>query len=71
MSKMQKYFTNLKIFLEHLGPVVNLESLGQCRLEAIVCILRSYDWADKVLTHLAGASQSHNGDALRVTHLGT
>jgi len=35
------------------GPVVNLES---------------YDWADKVLKHLAGASKTHNGDSLKVTH---
>eukprot|EP00435_Cladocopium_sp_Y103_P019871 s278_g4.t2 len=35
------------------GPVVNLES---------------YDWADKVLKHLAGASKTHNGDKLKVTH---
>lgn len=32
---------------------------------------RSYDWADKVLKHLAGASQTHNGDRLRVTHRGS
>lgn len=31
---------------------------------------RSYDWADKVLKHLAGASKTHNGDSLKVTHLG-
>lgn len=35
------------------SPVVNLES---------------YDWAKKVLKHLAGASKTHNGDKLKVTH---
>ena len=29
---------------------------------------RSYDWADKVIKHLAGASKTHNGDKLKVTH---
>eukprot|EP00434_Breviolum_minutum_P027659 symbB.v1.2.024465.t1/scaffold2266.1/size83935/8 len=36
------------------GPVVNLES---------------YDWADKVLKHLAGASKTHNGDSVASAHL--
>lgn len=30
--------------------------------------VRSYDWAKKVLKHLAGASKTHNGDKLKVTH---
>mmetsp|Transcript_13854 Transcript_13854/g.25949 ORF Transcript_13854/g.25949 Transcript_13854/m.25949 type:complete len:472 (-) Transcript_13854:226-1641(-) len=38
---------------ESTGPVVNLES---------------YDWAQDVLKHLAGASKTHNGDSLKVTH---
>ncbi|CAK9035482.1 Probable zinc metalloprotease PTRG_04772 [Durusdinium trenchii] len=53
---------------EHKALVMDEIAWRSSATNSPVVNLESYDWADKVLKHLAGASQTHNGDRLRVTH---
>ena len=51
-----------------IGPEsLNSDPFAGCQAVLRLEKLRSYDWADKVLKHLAGSSKTHNGDKLRVT----